>query len=1225
MSSTTFESLRETLKTLRRRRRNLLLLKQSSYFGIAAAAVILVGLLLAAWWQPDRSETIGLFAGLLTFLLGLGWWLLRSLSQQSTDDRRLAHYVEDHIPDLEQRLLTSLEFSEEELRSGKKGVSQQFIQQLWQDAQNHVHEQQQQVESVTPAKASWYSFAGAAAAATLVFVLVATSDSLFNAASRLVWPFAIEEAILEVEVRPTIEISVEPGTIDMQRGESVTIVATVTNAIPGTINLRLQNDNVNWRDVTMNRDGSGSESASYSYYIPALDEDTTYYVNFDEAGEQSSSQYQITLFDLPKVEQIDLDFDYPEYTLLEDYLEEESGDMIVPEGTVVDFRITFNKPVREAMVMFDNSLSTEDEEVELALYENIKLDLAENNVGRGQFTVTSDGVYRIVAKDFDDLESINPFDYFIRAIEDTPPELTLQRPGSDQDVMPLEEVVIEVAASDDYGLSKFALNYSVVGADEIEVDFLNNAQTKQISGDELIYLEDLAVEPGDFVSYYLTLADNNGLDGPTEVVSDIYFLQVIPTDQEFRRSQGSSGGQGAGGGQGGGDSSALVSVQKDIIAATWKLKNRQSQVSPKEFENDAEIIAESQREATDRARKSIERLSERLNFSDDTYDSAVENLSMAIEQMNLAAADLDIEQITSALKPEQLALQYILKAEANINRTDISMEQGGGGGGAGSAQQEREDLRELFEMEMGQLENRYETPESRQGGSPESAAEADKLEQLARRQEGLTRAQRNLARREDQMTEEQKRRELERLKRQQEQLSQEVAQLAQQLSSGQQQSRSQQSQSSQQSQGQSSSSAQAQSGGGSSSGAQQSPLQRAAEQMQQASESETAAIAAARSQKALENLREQQREMGGESERSVNQLAQNLGQRGQQLLQQQRALQDALQDKIREQGLGQTRQETRASGGLEGLVEAQQQQQRNLDEIEDMLRAIIARGDSEDQRLMSQAQAATRELRPIKEEMQTSNRVLRNGMVNLSVDIEQELQSPMEELAQSLMALNPASGGSASDRIQTAANDAEALREQIEQLQSQVEAFSGQAGSEGQGEPGQGEQGEGEGQGAPGSGTPTVREMREQLQRSQQLAQQLSNQVQESQAGGQQGQGGGRQQIGNRTSQQQGGVGQAQTQGNSSAVGNARAIRQQLTQQGIEDFLNQPELFRELLQPIIELEGALRAQAELDSINAKLYAAEDEEIPEEYRALVEEYYRVLSENQGSNRDSSVDQ
>jgi hypothetical protein len=270
-----------------------------------------------------------------------------------------------------------------------------------------------------------------------------------------------------------------------------------------------------------------------------------------------------------------------------------------------------------------------------------------------------------------------------------------------------------------------------------------------------------------------------------------------------------------------------------------------------------------------------------------------------------------------------------------------------------------------------------------------------------------------------------------------------------------------------------------------------------------------------------------------------------------------------------------------------------------------MLRAIIARGDSQDQRLMSGAQAATRELRPIKEEMQTSNRVLRNGMLNLSVDIEGELQSPLEDLVQSLQALNPAAEGSAADRVQQAANDAEALREQIEQLQQQASAFA---------ENGQGSQ--------QGAGSPSIRELREQLQDSQQLAQQLSQQVQENQtAGGQTG--GGRQQIGGaREGQQQGGrVGQAQTQGNATAIGNARSIRQQLSQQGIEDFLNQPELFSQLLQPIIELEGALRAQAELDSINNKLYTATDEDIPEAYRELVEEYYRVLSENRDTEEPS----
>ncbi|HAT25403.1 MAG TPA: hypothetical protein DCS89_00195, partial [Gammaproteobacteria bacterium] len=119
---------------------------------------------------------------------------------------------------------------------------------------------------------------------------------------------------------------------------------------------------------------------------------------------------------------------------------------------------------------------------------------------------------------------------------------------------------------------------------------------------------------------------------------------------------------------------------------------------------------------------------------------------------------------------------------------------------------------------------------------------------------------------------------------------------------------------------------------------------------------------------------------------------------------------------------------------------------------------------------------------------------------------------------------------------------------------------------------------------------------------------------------GQAGGGGGRQQIGGargNTAERVGRGGAIDTSANNSPIGNARSIRQQLTQKDIEDFLSQPELFRQLLQPIIELEGALRAQAELDTINNKLYATVDEDIPDEYRGLVKEYYRVLSEIPGS--------
>ena len=53
--------------------------------------------------------------------------------------------------------------------------------------------------------------------------------------------------------------------------------------------------------------------------------------------------------------------------------------------------------------------------------------------------------------------------------------------------------------------------------------------------------------------------------------------------------------------------------------------------------------------------------------------------------------------------------------------------------------------------------------------------------------------------------------------------------------------------------------------------------------------------------------------MNEEQNSSVNQLAENVVQRGQQLIQEQRDLQQSLQAANREQGLGQTRQTARDS------------------------------------------------------------------------------------------------------------------------------------------------------------------------------------------------------------------------------------------------------------------------------------------------------------------------
>ncbi|MEC8355819.1 MAG: hypothetical protein VXZ91_00180, partial [Pseudomonadota bacterium] len=110
MTTPTIASLRQTLQQLRRRRARFFFIKAASLSVIALAVSALSVSLVGAWLEPDKLGSIILFGLAVFAILLITARFLRLLRRRHTDDRILAHYVEDHIPDFEQRLLTSLEF-----------------------------------------------------------------------------------------------------------------------------------------------------------------------------------------------------------------------------------------------------------------------------------------------------------------------------------------------------------------------------------------------------------------------------------------------------------------------------------------------------------------------------------------------------------------------------------------------------------------------------------------------------------------------------------------------------------------------------------------------------------------------------------------------------------------------------------------------------------------------------------------------------------------------------------------------------------------------------------------------------------------------------------------------------------------------------------------------------------------------------------------------------------
>ncbi len=137
-------------------------------------------------------------------------------------------------------------------------------------------------------------------------------------------------------------------------------------------------------------------------------------------------------------------------------------------------------------------------------------------------------------------------------------------------------------ATDDFGLLKYGVGYTVGGADSHLIELGQTAPGGQKrSFNYSLALENLGVEVNQVVAYFVW-ADDFGPDGKERrTFSDIFFAEVRPFDEIFRAdASGAAGNQNGGqGGQPGNRGTELAEAQKEIIIATWKLQREKSPVA----------------------------------------------------------------------------------------------------------------------------------------------------------------------------------------------------------------------------------------------------------------------------------------------------------------------------------------------------------------------------------------------------------------------------------------------------------------------------------------------------------------------------------------------------------------------------------------------------------------------------------------------------------------------
>jgi hypothetical protein len=741
------EQIRQFLSDVQRRLRSLNVLAAVCRASLGVAAVLLIALLLSRW--VGGSVTALAVVALLSLAgaaVVLVWGLLPL--RRRVSNRQLARYVEERVPAFDDRLVTAADC----LDSEKEGVDGPLHGLMLRDAAASVARVDAgAVVAVDALRAAWFrAIASALALALVASFALGTARQAYDAAALVLFP-------------SRLTLSVRPGNVTIKVGAQLSIEAQVVGTrAPLSVEVQIA-DGETWRSAAMRREAE-------DLHRLALEDVTTPFRYRVVAGNVTSPTYAVAVARPPRVTRIDLTYTYPRSLGLEPRSEADSGDIYAPAGTDVQISVATDRPVASGRLT-------------MARGAPIDLQARGTETASARLTIEQDDSYRVALTGQDGLGNSGDTEYFIRILTDRPPEVHVSKPAGDRSVTRLQEVEIEAQADDDYGIDRLELVYSIRGGPEQAIPLDVPRHAASVTARHMLYLEDLDVQPGDFVSYYVRARDRARGSRANEARSDIFFLDIRPFEQQFSLAQSQSM---AGAGYSGAIDE-LVNAQRQVVVATWKLDRRSREAQGARSEQDIRAVGRTEASLQERAERAASSFGEsamrdpRRRFegsSSPPRPAAPEDEAMAsaVQAMGRAVTALDELMVGGALPPEMEALNHLLRAQAAIKHHQVALNQSAAGA-AGNGNRNF-DVSTLFDEELRkQQQTSYETAKPPEARSQTGALDA--IKELARRQDELLRRQQDLAA----APEEDRRRQLEQLTREQSELRQRAEDLAQQASS----------------------------------------------------------------------------------------------------------------------------------------------------------------------------------------------------------------------------------------------------------------------------------------------------------------------------------------------------------------------------------------------------------------------------------------------------------
>jgi hypothetical protein len=335
----------------------------------------------------------------------------------------------------------------------------------------------------------------------MVLLISAVSPSFFKSSERII-KFRQEF----VEEAP-FKFHLLNKKLDAYRNEDFTLNLDIKgSALPEEVFL-VYNDRR--FKMTPSENGKG-----YSYTFNKLQQNIDF--RFEASGFYSKG-YSLSLLNRPELLSFDIIASYPAYLGKTPEKLENVGNLVVPEGTNIQW--IFNTQYADSLTLVFNESG------------RIATEQKHTNEYRLSRKMIQSSDYQIVMKN-NLATNDEKISYYINVIPDQFPKIQLEQI---RDSVLYNYIALGGNISDDYGISDFQLKYRIKNRKEKGYETARIGFSKNQISQSFFHQFDIAslnLTEGDELEYYLELWDNDGINGPKSAKTGTMIF-ALPSSREF--------------------------------------------------------------------------------------------------------------------------------------------------------------------------------------------------------------------------------------------------------------------------------------------------------------------------------------------------------------------------------------------------------------------------------------------------------------------------------------------------------------------------------------------------------------------------------------------------------------------------------------------------------------------------------------------------------------------